>query len=192
MTSTRVTEAVGYFKPDWYTDWVLKVGKREANAISKKALKIGKRIDEIIRSGVYEAHKKDNQEVKACLANFLKWKERKGITIIEPLERRTDEATGITGESDWFLPEIDTLVDFKSSKRISPENFFQLGGYKRLKFPGSRVAILRCGKDPDDYEFKTNEDFGLTIEQCVDAFEATFKHYKYYTHIKVQIGDDNG
>ena len=185
---TRVTEAVGYFKPEWYSDWILKVGKKEANAISNKALKIGTRIDEIIRSGVYEAEKKDSQEVKESLKNFLKWKDRYNIGTIIPLERRTDETINLTGEGDFLVPETETLVDYKSSKNISPEHFFQLGGYKRLGYQCKRLAVLRCGKEPDDFEFKTNEDLGLSLETCVDAFESAFKHYQYYTHINRQLG----
>ena len=189
---TRVTESVNFFKTDWYFKWVLRVGTREANAVGKKALKIGKRIDEIIRSGNYVADKKDSQEVKNSLANFLKWKERYGVQTIKPLSRVEDESIGLTGEADLLWVEAETLIDLKSSKSISPEYFFQLGGYKRLKYPCKRLAILRCGKDIDDMEFKTNEDLGLTLEQCVDAFEANFKHYKYYNHIQAQLGEYNG
>ena len=188
----RVTESINYFKTEWFTEWVLKVGKKEANAVSKKALKIGKRIDEIIRSGVYEAHKKDSQEVKNCLSNFLKWKERYNVQTIQPLSRINDESIGLTGEGDFMWIETETLVDFKSSKSISPEYFFQLGGYRRLGYPCKRLGILRCGKEVDDMEFKTNEDFGLSLEQCVDAFESAFKHYKYYIHINEQLGEYNG
>ena len=188
----RVTESINYFKTDWYFKWRLKVGEREANAIGKKALKIGSRIDQIIRSGVYEADKKDSQEVKNSLANFLKWKDRYNVQKIQPLSRIDDESIGLTGEGDFMWVETETLVDFKSSKSISPEYFFQLGGYKRLGYKCKRLGILRCGKEADDMEFKTNEDLSLSLEQCVDAFESAFKHYKYYTHIQTQIGEYNG
>jgi hypothetical protein len=189
----RVTESIDYFKPEWFTNWVLKVGKREANAISKKALKIGGRIDEIIRSGNYEADKKDTQEVKQSLKNFNAWRERYMVKTIQPLSRIEETPIGLTGEADFYWQETDTLIDFKSSKRVYPEYIFQLGGYKRLGFPGKRLAVLRCDKDLDDFQFVTNEDIGMTIEQCIDAFESAFKHYKYYIHINTQIGgDDNG
>lgn len=186
----RISETQDFFKPEWFTKWVLKVGVREANAISKKALKIGSRIDEIIRSGVYEAAKKDSAEVKQSLKNFNAWRERYNVQEILPLARITDEAIGLTGEGDFLWVEKDTLVDFKSSKRIYPEYIFQLGGYKRLGFQGSRLGVLRCDKDLDDFEFKTNEDIGMTIEQCVDAFESSLKHQQYYTHIQSQLGGD--
>ena len=188
----RVSESLDYFKPEWYTEWVLKVGKREANAISKKALKIGTRIDDIIRSGVYETNKKDTQEVKKSLSNFLAWRERYQVEEIVCLSRVDDERIGLTGCPDFYWPEKETLVDFKSSKRIYPEYFFQLGGYKRLGFQAKKLAVLRCDKDLDEFEFKTNEDLGLTLEECVDAFESAFKHYRYYTHIKQQIGGNDG
>ncbi len=187
----RVSEALDYFKPQWYADWLLRVGKKEASAISKKALKIGTRIDEIIRSGDYVAGKLDTKEVKQSLKNFNNWRERYGIQTIRPLDRINDEAIGLTGEADFYWEEADTLIDFKSSKRIYPEYIFQLGGYKRLGFPGKRLAVLRCDKDLDEFEFKTNEDLGLTMEECVDAFESSFKHYRYYTHINNKLGGLN-
>ena len=187
----RVTEAVGYFKPEWYADWLLRVGKREANAISKKAQNIGTRIDEIIRSGVYEADKKDSQEVKKSLQNFLAWKERYSVGTIEPMERINDTGIGLTGCADFYWRETETLIDFKSSKKISPEYIFQLGGYKRLGYPCRKLAILCCDKEIDFFLYKTNEDLGLSLEQCVDAFEAAFKHYRYYTHIQSQLGESN-
>lgn len=184
----RVSQTQDFFKPEWYAKWLLKVGVREANAISKKALKIGTRIDEIIRSGKYEADKKDTNEVKQSLKNFNAWRERYQVETIEPLSRIENEAIGLTGEADFYWKETDTLIDFKSSKRIYPEYIFQLGGYKRLGFAGRRLAVLRCDKDLDEFEFKTNEDIGMTVEQCVDAFEASFKHLQYYTHINRQLG----
>ena len=185
----RVTEAIDYFKPEWFTEWMLRVGKREANAISKKALKIGTRIDQIIRSGVYEAEKKDTKEVKQCLKNFNSWRERYQVGSLQSMERIEDIGIGLTGCADFYWAEKETLIDFKSSKRIYPEYIFQMGGYKRLGYPAKRLAILRCDKDFDDFEFKTNEDIGMTLEQCVDAFEAAFKHYRYYTHINTQLGE---
>ena len=171
---------------------MLKVGKREANAISKKALNIGSRIDEIIRSGVYEAKKEDSKEIKQCLKNFNAWRARYSVQTIEPLSRIIDESIGLSGEADFYWPEKETLVDFKSSKKISPEYIFQLGAYKRLGFPGQKIAVLRCDKDIDGFEFKTNEDLGMTLEQCIDAFESAYKHYKYFLHIQEQLGGDNG
>lgn len=190
MPLTRVTEAIEFFKPEWYADWLLKVGKRDANAISKKALKIGGRIDEIIRSGVYETDKKDTEEVKKCLKNFLAWKERYSVGTLKPMERIENDGIGLTGCADFYWAETETLIDFKSSKRIYPEYIFQIGGYARLGYTLKRLAILRCDKDLDEFEFKTNEDFGLTVEQCIDAFESAFKHYKYYKHIQKQMGVD--
>ena len=188
----RVSDSLDYFKPEWYTNWVLKVGKKEANAISRKALKIGSRIDEIIRSGDYVSTKKDSEDVKNSLAAFLKWRERYGVVTIKPLSRLTDQAIGLTGEGDFLWVEAETLVDYKSSKEIDANYFFQLGGYKRLGYPAKRLAILRCGKDSDDMEFVTNEDLGLSLATCVDAYESAYKHYRYYTHIKEQLDNRRG
>lgn len=170
---------------------MLKVGKGEANAISKKALKIGTRLHEIIASGNFEANSKDTIEVKNCLKAFLAWKERYGVQKLQLLERKNNESIGLTGEADALWIERDTLIDWKSSSRITPENFFQLGGYKRLGYDCKELGIVRLDKELGTFEYKTNTDLGLSLEQCVDAFEAAFKHYRYYTYIQEQLGEYN-
>ena len=170
---------------------MLKVGKGEANAISKKALKIGTRLHEIIASGNFEANSKDTIEVKNCLKAFLSWKERYGVQKLQLLERKNNESIGLTGEADALWIERDTLIDWKSSSRITPENFFQLGGYKRLGYDCKELGIVRLDKELGTFEYKTNTDLGLSLEQCVDAFEAAFKHYRYYTYIQEQLGEYN-
>lgn len=188
----RVTEATNFFKPEWYTTWILKVGLREANAISKKALKIGTRLHEILASGKFDFDKKDTQEVKNCVIAFNKWRERNSIygSELELIPRITDEVIGVTGEPDVYYSRTKTLIDFKTSSKVSPENFFQLGGYARLVKDHylNDLAILRLDKETSDFEYVTASRLGLTITACIDAFEATFKHYQYYTHINRQLG----
>ena len=188
---TRVTEALDYFKTDWYTEWVLKVGKRKANATSKKALKHGTRIHEII-SGTSPIDSKDSIEVKNCYKGFLAWKERYNVQTLKLLERNTDDGIGLTGEPDALWVEKDTLIDWKSSSRISPNNFLQLGGYRRLGFKCSHLGIVRLDKELGTFEYVTNDDIGLSIEMCVDAFESAFKHYLYYKQINEKLGGENG
>ena len=184
----RVTEAIDYFKTPGFMAWREKVGTREANAISKKALKIGTRLHEIVASGDYQAAKKDSQEVRNCVLAFNKWRERYQVTTISFPARLNDEAIDLTGEPDFTWVEAETLVDIKTSKEIWPGNFFQLGGYKRLGVQAKRAAILQLDKETGDFLYLTNEDIGLTMEQLVDAFEANFKHYRYYTHIDHKLG----
>ena len=187
----RVTEAIDYFKTPEFMAWRERVGTREANATGKKATKIGSRLHEIIESGDYKATPKDSQEVKSCLTAFLKWKERYSVTEFQLPERLNDEAIGLTGQPDFFWVTKKELIDFKTSKEIWPSNFFQLGGYRRLGIPAERASILRLDKETGDFEYITNEMIGLSMDSLVDAFEANFKHYQYYTYIANKLNRVN-
>ena len=186
----RVTHAVDYFKTPEFMAWRERVGTREANATGKKATTIGSRLHEIIESGDYHALSKDSKEVKNCLQAFLKWKERYHVENFQLPPRLNDEAIGLTGQPDFLWIDKKELVDFKTSKEIWPSNFFQLGGYKRLGIDAKTVAILRLDKEIGEFEYITNEMIGLSLESLVDAFEANFKHYQYYTHIQRKLSHE--
>jgi hypothetical protein len=47
----RVTEVLGFFKQDWYVKWVDKNGLAVCNRIGKASMKVGSRVDEIIKEG---------------------------------------------------------------------------------------------------------------------------------------------
>ena len=187
---TRVTESLDFFKTEWYVEWLLKVGKRQAGLVSKKALKIGTRLHELIARDE-TPNSKDTIEVRNCHKAFLAWKERYGVGTLRLLERKTDELIGLTGEADALWVETETLLDWKTSARITPNNFFQLGGYKRLGYQCKSLGIVRLDKQLGTFEYKTNTDLGLSLEQCVDAFESAFKHYQYYRHLEAKLGDNN-
>ena len=45
----RVTEPLNYFIEPWTLDWYCRVGKAKANRTKKSAMKIGTRVDELIK-----------------------------------------------------------------------------------------------------------------------------------------------
>ena len=182
----RVTEALDFFQTSDLVEWRTRVGNAEANRVCNKALKIGTRLHEIIASGTFDAAAKDKPEVKNCLAGFLAWMDRYQVLNDELVTctRLNDEVIGLTGEPDMIWIKQNVLIDLKTSASIRPTHFFQLGGYHRLGVKADKLAILRLDKEiPGHFEYKTNDDMGISIETCVDAFESAFKHYRYYTHI---------
>lgn len=195
MELIRVTQALGYFQTPELVAWRMRVGNKEANAISKKAMANGSRVHEIIASNNFLADKKDNQEVRNSLLAFLKWKysvdprqEEEFINYSEK-DRLTDNKIGLIGLPDYFWVGKKTLIDFKCAKEVRPSHFFQLGGYKRLGIPAEILAILTLDPQNAEYEFITNEMLGISVESCVDAFESAFKHYKYYTFLEEKLSD---
>lgn len=184
---TRVTTPLSHFKTEAFFKWRLRVGEREANAICKRAEKVGNRLDEIIKSGDYVATKKDSDAVKRGIAGFNKWRERYQVGTIIKLDRIEDLSIGLTGEPDLYWVEKRQLIDLKATNYIWPSHFFQLGGYKRLGVDADSAAILQLIEAESDFEYLTNEKLGISMAQLVDAYESAYKHYQYHTWIENRI-----
>ncbi len=182
-----VSELVDHFAPPYLVAWKLRVGLVEANKVSKQALKIGKRLDDLVRTGE-KPGKKDKPEIHKCYEGFERWRAKYQPTLIFP-ERIDSEELKLTGQPDFYWVETDTLIDMKSSKSISAGYFFQNGGYKRLGFPGSKIAVLRLDKETGDYEFVTNEDIDISLELCVDVFESIYKHVVVHKTLATKLGE---
>jgi len=95
-------------------------------------------------------------KAETCLIKFWDWEKQhdlKGIIIETPL---VSEVFGYGGMPDWYglLDDIPELLDFKTSKAIYSEFFYQLAGYKQLVeeqgHPIERERILRIGRDEDE------------------------------------------
>lgn len=176
-----------YFVPPYLVAWKLKVGLAEANAISRNALKLGKRLDDLVRTGE-KPIKKDKPEIHKCYEGIERWRAKYQPTLIFP-ERIDNQELKLTGQPDFYWVEADTLIDMKSSKSISAGYFFQNGGYKRLGFPGSKIAVLRLDKETGDYEFVINEDIGISLPLCVDVFESIYKHVVVHKALAIKLGE---
>lgn len=159
MKLIRVTHVLDSWKEQWYVDWVCKVGKREANRIGKAAMKIGTRVDELIKSGKPFPVKKDSVEVNNCINAFLKWKQVYQPESIESCTRlySTIEGYDVTGEPDLIVDGV--LVDIKCAAKISPKYWIQVCMYQYLrdvfvvKDGSLKVGILRLDKNTGSFEY---------------------------------------
>ena len=148
----RVTEPLNYFKEPWYIDWIHDVGRTEANKKSKASMKIGTRVDELIKAnGVPDT--KDKPEVHSCMAAFRKW-----LALYTPLsltagERlfKSIEEVEVSGEPDLFVDGV--LVDIKCSSKISKSYWIQVNMYRKLHGSEGDVAILRLDKETGSFEY---------------------------------------
>ena len=148
----RVTEVLNYFKEPWYVDWVCRVGKREANRVSKAAMKIGTRVDELIKSNGTPSSK-DKPEVQCAMNAYAKWLHVYKPTLIVNGTRHdtTIEGQEVSGEPDLFVDGV--LVDIKCSSKISPLYWVQVNMYSYLTNHLGRVGILRLDKTTASYEY---------------------------------------
>jgi hypothetical protein len=152
----RVTEVLSYFKEPWYIDWVCRVGKAEANKTGKRAMKIGSRVDELIKEGK-EPVAKDCDEVKTAYSAFVKWRSLYTPLSLEPGVRlfKQIEEVEVTGEPDLFVDGV--LIDIKCATKISKSYWIQVNMYRMLHGSTGRVGILRLDKTSGSFEYVVKE-----------------------------------
>ena len=201
MNQIRVTQVLDYFKEPWYTDWVVKVGRREANRISKQALKTGALVDTIIKASPKEEnqhlpeYKKISHEASQCLKAYWKWVEVYKPESITPCERlnTTIEGVEVTGEPDIMVDDI--IVDIKCSNRIDIRHWIQVNMYKYLwkvepvfkdKRELGKVGILRLDKVSGSYEYQV-KDFDSSL---VDVWVGLLRAFMVFNREVLSGGSD--
>lgn len=184
LSYDRPTHILDYFAPPGLVEWKIRVGNREANRISKIALRHGKDIDELIRSGK-EPKKSESLEVKNCYKAWLKWKEDYSPKRLLFPETGYCNSRMIAGTPDIYWEDALTLIDIKSSKAIHENYFFQLGCYASL-LPCriETLAVLRLDKELGEYEFVTNKKVNLSINDCIAAFDGLLSYYRRYKRVQ--------
>ena len=185
MEAIRVTEVLDFFSPPWLVDWKLRVGKREANRISKEAMKIGSRVDELIK-GKETPDQKDKPEVHSCFEAYFKWIDVYKPKLIEPCNRlyATIDGIEVTGEPDLIVDGV--LVDLKCSSKISLNYWVQVNMYQYLSgltnhisagvLTRMKLGILRLDKVTASYEYVV-KDYDHNL---VDLWRGLLKAYCYY------------
>jgi len=104
----------------------------------------------------------DIEKANIAYANFRKWWDEEGLTIIEPEVQLVSEEYCFGGTIDAPSRDKDgriVLLDWKTSKGIWPAHKFQLAAYEKLwnenrpDMQVQRRGIVRIGKEsPDDFE----------------------------------------
>ena len=105
---------------------------------------------------------------ETCFLKYLEWESQHKI---EPVLLETPLVSekyryGGTMDNYCLLDGIPTLVDYKTSKAIYSEMFYQLGGYGNLlienNYQVERHMILRLGRNEEEgFEVKERIDLGL-------------------------------
>lgn len=182
MRVIRVTEVLDYFQNPKLVEWKLRVGKKEAGRISRAALKNGKRLDELVKSDT-QPKKADNIEIQAAYWAFYKWMRNYTPIEIKPLKRAEKAIYGVvlSGEGDFFAREV--LTDLKCAKRISKQYWLQLAAYSWLYDWTGNVAILRCDKATESYQYEVRKLLG----RWWNVYQGLLLAYIYYTE---EDGDD--
>mgnify|MGYP001035355349 FL=1 len=107
---------------------------------------------------------------ETCFLKYLEWEGR--LESIEPimLERSlVSEKYQYGGTFDFYglVEGVYTLMDYKTSKAIYPDNFLQLASYRNLLIENGhsveRAMIVRVGRDETE-GFETKEMYDLDLE----------------------------
>ena len=183
----RPTHMLDYFTPPELVDWKIRTGATEAKRISRIALKHGARIDELVRSGK-DPKKSDSDEVKSC---HLAWNQWKSDNLVKDEDIEFpgtfyDEVLGVAGTPDIYWKARRMMIDLKSSKAVHEGYLFQVGGFysRHPDFVVERVAILRADKEIKQYEFRTNENLKLSLEELRASFEGLVTYYRGYKRVQ--------
>lgn len=174
----RVTEVLNFFKQEWYVKWVDKNGLAHCNRVGKAAMKVGSRVDELIKSGSPYPTKKDGIEVNNCINAYIKWKKTYNFGSEDIVNGsrlyKVIDGQEVTGEPDIYVQGI--LVDIKCSSKISPDYWLQVNTYVMLRGITSKVGILRLDKETGSYEYvvKDYDPF------CVNVWRGLMNAYVYY------------
>lgn len=171
----RVTKILGYFQAPELVDWKLRVGKKEANRISKVAIKRGTSVDEAIRRHVSgeKIPKFKTIEEENCFKAYLQWRKDYGIEKIESATTMFDDDAMIAGTPDLWIQ--DTTVDIKCAKSIKQNYWLQTEWYARRKGHHFK-AILRLDPDLSHYEYKK-----IPVDEYhLRVFEALVTAFRFY------------
>lgn len=173
----RITRILDYFATPGLVDWKLRVGKREANRISKIALNIGTNVDEAIKADVLgqKIPKLKTQEAKNCWEAYLQWKQdySPALAVADTV---FDEGYQTAGTPDLIYWDTDTLIDVKCATSIKENYWLQTEFYARQISPLKFKAILRLDKNLGQYEFKK---VPLSDEHW-EATVSAIKLYRFY------------
>lgn len=185
MRVIRVTEVLNYFQPPQLVDWKLRVGKKEANRISKAAMKIGSRLDELVKSNT-QPKKADKPEIWTAYNAYFKWMRTYTPIQVIPQKRAEKAIFGVllSGEPDFIA--LNVLTDLKCSIRIDLKYWLQLAAYTWLTDWLGKIAILRCDKLTEAYQYEVREN----LARYWEVYKGLLQAYIYFTEEEDDGGND--
>ena len=152
----RVTTILDVFPHPKLIDWKINLGRKASGIISRKALKIGSRVDELCENdmltGKYKLTSKDPEEVRNCMLGWEEWKKE------WPDFKDVQGTQETVFFDDWMVAgTLDfctsrKLVDIKTSRQISRTYWIQTAVYNRAKKLPERW-VLRLMKNIVGYEY---------------------------------------
>lgn len=178
----RFSTVADFFPHPKLVDWKIKLGRKESGLISRAALRVGSRVDELctmdICDGGYKLEPGDLTEVKTCMKAWEQWKTDYPLDFSEITDTQKTvyyDDWGVAGTAD--IVGVNKLVDIKTSKKISLINWVQLGFYNRGFC--LETWVLRLDKSLWDYEYKRCPE-EYSQEYLEEIFLSMLNVFNYY------------
>lgn len=152
------------------------MGKKESGLISRAAMKVGTRVDELIKSKT-QPRKAEKPEIWACYDAFYKWLRNYAPVELKPQKRIEKSIFGVVLSGEPDIMALDTLIDIKCSTRIDKKYWLQLAAYAWLSGWDGRVAILRLDKATEAYQYEVRE----LMDEWWEVYKGLLRAYIYFT-----------
>jgi len=182
----RVTRVIGYFLVPELVDWKVRVGNKAANLVMKKSGAFGTLIDGAIRDNWRNPKvPKPTFESKNCLKAWGDFINEHSVEDVEFPETLFDDDEKVAGTPDFIWNEGRYLDDIKTTNSVKPSHFIQLGSYaNKLPQKPERLGIIRLDKETGIYQYVTNFDLKLTVDECIMMWKSTLYNYRMYHRVQ--------
>lgn len=128
-----------------------------------------------------EYSKADIDKAENCLLSFYEWLKHSRLEAIQVETPLVSNLYGYGGTIDCYglLNNKPTLIDFKTSKSIYDEMFYQVAAYKQLllehKKEVSQVRIVRIGRDEtegfEEHKVDNLDDYWNIFFHCLQIYK---------------------
>ncbi len=139
----------------------------------------------------YSDYSKDDiDKAENCLISFYSWVKENRIEPICVEEQFISEMYGYGGTVDLYCKfnGVLTLVDFKTSKAIYEEMFYQVAAYRQLLIEAGKkvlqARILRIGREEDE---GFDDHQVLALDENFTLFKHALEIYKLKNKLKKEV-----
>ena len=175
----------------------MRVGKKAANLISKRALKIGTRVGKLIetewKTGSFKLTSLDGHEVRQCMKAWADFKTDHAPEIIDMEVTAFHEKLMVAGTRDMRvrINGKQGILDLKTSKSIHLPYWLQTCFYREADpDPLDQESwILRLDKETGMYEFQSLTRAGFVYEECVTALYGLIAAFRFFTKHDKEISE---
>lgn len=179
----RFSNVAEYFQHPDLVKWKIDKGRAISGQISRKALKIGSRVDDLceqdIKEGAYKLKSKEAPEVLSCMKAWEQWKKDYPDHVIDISDTQNTvfyDDWGVAGTAD--LVGATRILDVKTSRAVILMYWVQLAFYNR-QFKCPEKWVLRLDKSLGEYEYvKCPDEYSQEYLEAV--FVGMLNVYKYF------------